>query len=348
MMDRAPCQCLLLFMVLLFVPNYLHARDEAKLKRMEEVSHEMAKERNKEIHFYGQAIDFDGGPVVDAKVNMRIRVFGARSPQKSFEEFNVSTDSAGRFSVVGFGELITLGDISKEGYVYDFKYNHERSQWASKIDPRNILGLEPDKPMVFRVRKKAQSAFVFSGGWTFALRDGGSELLDLYRRQWAVPDRLTTHKMTYPDWHADVRLSVEEDGEKFRLILETLDSDSGFVIDTPEFVEEMTEAPEQGYRSKLVIPIAKKSGGRLFAYVKSAGGLFYSKFFVSYSNSEGRDYVELRSGYWTNMVGGRGLELSDELYVQYRSDVREGRREEALRGQLLSGRTVAPILEASQ
>jgi hypothetical protein len=132
------------------------------------------------------------------------------------------------------------------------------------------------------------------------------------------------------------------------LILETLDPDSGFVIATPAFFEEMTEAPEQGYRPKLIIPVVKESGGHLFAYVKSAGGLFYSKLSVSYIHSRDKDHLGLRFGYRTNMEGGRGLGYDDRLYRQYLNDEMAGRREQALREQLSSGRTVAPMIQEEQ
>jgi hypothetical protein len=202
--------------------------------------------------------------------------------------------------------------------------------------------------MIFKMRKKAPPSFVLIGNWSFGLRDGKFKWLDLYRRQWTDPKWLGSRKMRYPDWHADIKVSVEEDGENFLLVLEALDEDSGFVVESPEFFEEMTEAPEQGYRPKLVIPVAKGSGGDLFAYVKSAGGLFYSKLSVGYSNSGGRDTVGLRFGYRTNVTGGRGLGYDDRLYRQYVIDEREGRREQALREQLSSGRTVAPMIQEEQ
>jgi len=315
---------------------------------MDEVSREMAKVRNQEIVFFGKVVDFEGAPVVDAKVKMRVRVFGARAPQKAFNELNAITDGDGLFSVTGFGEMITLDNISRDGYVYHYKYNRKRSRQSAQREQRKGPGFELDKPMVFKMRKKSPASFVISGGWGFGLRNGKLKWLDLYRRQWASPYRLSGTKLNYPDWHADVKASIEEDGEKFRLILETLDPDSGFVIATPEFIEEMTTAPEQGYRPKLTIPIAKKSGGHSFAYVKSAGGLFYSKLFVRYIHTDDRDHVSLNFSYWTNMEGGRGLETNDRLYSQYARDVRENRRREALREQLLKGETVAPAVEARQ
>jgi hypothetical protein len=315
---------------------------------MDEASREMAKVRNQEFVFFGKVVDFEGAPVVDAKLRMDVRIFGARPPQKPFKVYNAITDGAGLFSITGFGEMITLEYITGYGYKYHYKYNRERTRQLTQKEQSKGPGFKPDKPMVFRIRKKAPASFVFSSGWDFSLRDGKLKWLDLYRQQWTNPKWLGGTRLNYPDWHADVKVSVEEDGEKFRLILETLDPDSGFVIETPEFFEEMTEAPEQGYRSKLIIPIAKKSGGQLFAYVKSAGGLFFSKLSVSYSSPEGRDYVGLRFGYWTNVTGGRGLGSDDRLFRQYIIDEREGRRGQVLREQLLNGETVAPMIQEEQ
>ncbi len=117
------------------------------------------------------------------------------------------------------------------------------------------------------------------------------------------------------------------------------------LLHTSEYIEEMTEAPEQGYRPILVIPVEKNSGGSLFAYVKNDGGLFYSKIRVNYANRSNRDHVELRWGYYTNATGERGLEFSDNIYSQYLRDERAGLREPALRKQLLMGEVVAPMIE---
>lgn len=179
----------------------------------------------------------------------------------------------------------------------------------------------------------------------FLLRNGESKLLDLYLRNWVDPDQLSGHKMSCPEWHTDVSVRVEEDGDQFRLLLEALDPNSGFVIKKTEFIEEMTEAPEKGYQPKLVLSFKKKGGNRLFAYVKCSGGLFYSKLFVSFSHSTGKDYVEIRTGYYTNMEGGRGLEFNDDIYRQYSNNERAGLREPALRKQLLMGEVVAPMIE---
>ena len=126
--------------------------------------------------------------------------------------------------------------------------------------------------------------------------------------------------------------------------VEALDADSGFVVESPEFFEEMTEAPEQGYRPKLIIPITKNSVGSLYAYIKNAGGLFYSKIYIDYANRVDRDHVEMRCGYWTNVTGERGLEFLPELASQYRRDKKAQRRTRVKREQLTSGGVVVPIL----
>ncbi len=202
--------------------------------------------------------------------------------------------------------------------------------------------------MIFKMRKKAPPSFVLIGNWGFGLRAGDAKLLDLYRRDWASPDRLSGKKLNYPDWQADIKVSVEEDGKNFRLVVETLDADSGFVVESPDFFEEMTEAPEQGYRQKLVIPIARNSVGSLYAYIKNAGGLFYSKIYIDYANRVDRDHVEMRCGYWTNVTGGRGLEFLPELASQYRRDKKAQRRTRVKREQLTSGGVAVPVLGVGQ
>ncbi len=223
-----------------------------------------------------------------------------------------------------------------------------RSRLLTKKEQSKGPGFKPDNTMIFKMRKKAPPSFVLIGNWGFGLRAGDAKLLDLYRRDWASPDRLSGKKLNYPDWQADIKVSVEEDGKNFRLVVETLDADSGFVVESPDFFEEMTEAPEQGYRQKLVIPIARNSVGSLYAYIKNAGGLFYSKIYIDYANRVDRDHVEMRCGYWTNVTGGRGLEFLPELASQYRRDKKAQRRTRVKREQLTSGGVAVPVLGVGQ
>jgi hypothetical protein len=198
--------------------------------------------------------------------------------------------------------------------------------------------------MIFRILKKAHPSFVLVGNWNFGLRDEGVKLLDLFRRDWTSPDLLSGKKFNYHDWETDVKVRVEKNGDNFQVILEAVKDDSGFVVATPEFIEEMTEAPLQGYRPKITIPITKNSGGRFFAYVKNEGGLFYSKIYINYANRTDRDYVELDWGYFTNAEGERGLAFSPEIAQQYREDAKARRRPWLKREQLRAGKVAMPVL----
>lgn len=348
MVNRILSLLIVCLFVAIVLPGGLNAAASGKLQKMDEISREMAKVRNQEIVFFGKVVDLAGNPVNGAKVHMSVRVFGARLPQTPFHELYGTSDEEGLFNVSGCGDLISLENISREGYVYHFKYNRERSRGTSKAEQAKGLGFASDKPMVFRVHKKEPPSFVLTGSMDFALAPGKSKLLDLYRREWVSPRDERGHRMMRPDWKADMKVSVEEDPEGFRVTFEVLDPDSGFVVENREFFEEMREAPEHGYRPKIVLPLKRDSAGQLFAYVKNSGGLFYSKLSANYSNNHEWDFVGLRFGYITNMEGARDLEYEDEKYGQYLDDVRTGRRKDATRKQLLTGGVVAPFREESQ
>lgn len=184
MIIRGFCAILMVAIATVSLSDCVHADDYAKMKKMDEVSRQIAKERNQEILFYGKVIDFDGAPVVEANVKMHIRIFGARKPQNAFKDVNVTTDDNGVFSVVDFGELITVDDIIKEGYVYHYKYNRDRSRWSVKAQNRKSTGFERDTPMTFRILKNplqhlslsvtgtSVSVMVGRSGWTFIVETG--------------------------------------------------------------------------------------------------------------------------------------------------------------------------------
>jgi hypothetical protein len=315
-------------------------------KKFEEYYKKYAKEKNQEILFYGQVVDFSKKPIGDAKLSFSVRFYPSSPYAHDFRHEEVLTDETGNFVVESYGELLTLDGIKKGGYQYRYEYNSSRSFNFSRNLKRKGSGFELTKPKIFKIRKKSPPAFVLIGNWNFALHDEEAKLLDLYRRDWTSPDRLSGKKFNYHDWETDLKVSVEKKGENFQMIMEAVKDDSGFVVTTPEFIEEMTEAPEHGYRPKLMVPITKNSGGRLFAYVKNEGGLFYSKIYINYANRADRDHVELNWGYFTNVAGERGLEFVPELAQQYRNDARDGHRPRLKREQLRAGSVVTPVLGA--
>lgn len=303
---------------------------------------ELARELNNEIHYYGKVVDLDGMPVAGAVVKMTVRVAGAVPPAKEFNRFEMITDEKGEFAVETFGDVIGVDSIVREGYRYHYRYNPVRDLKSQKKEQQSGPGFEPDKPFSFRVRKLGPPAFVVIHNMTFGKKVGTPSMFDLIKRQW-VHREADIIAMQYSsvdrDWHTDVRLWVEGEPGRMRLVLETPDPDSGFVVERHEFGEVMIEAPAHGYRNRLEIPV-KSGESPLNAYVKCQGGLFYARLHVEF-HEQAPGGVWINATSFTNLAGGRGLEYTPSVESQYDDEVYgERTRKRVRRADLLSGQPV--------
>ncbi len=314
-----------------------------ELDRVEKIQGMRKADLDFSFEFFGKVVDFTGQPVPDAEVTMRVR-YVPLVPLlgKEVKIVNVVTDNAGRFSVREDGYILRIEKIEKDGYQFRQQYNKEQIFAFKKNQPKSELGQQKDKPIVFRVRKKAAPAFVLSRGLGFGLRTGKISMLDLIKMEW-VNDPAVLVAMQYSsidrDWHPDLHISVEGEAGNLRLIIETPDPDSGFVVERHEFLEEMTEAPEHGYRSRLEIP-AKSQESQVFLYMKAQGGLFYSKLKFGWREPQ-PGLLEIDAVYHTNLTGGRGLEYTPAIESQYDWETNiDHTRKEVRRADLLSGKPI--------
>ncbi len=153
---------------------------------------------------------------------------------------------------------------------------------------------------------------------TFSKKPGKASMLDLIKRNWVHKEEdilAMQYSSLDRDWHTDVKLSVEGEPGKLRLILETPDPDSGLVVAKHEFFEQMTEAPEHGYRQRLEIPV-KSGESPVDAYVKCQGGLFYAKIDIEFSEPK-PGVVAINATTFVNLARGRGLEYIPAIESQY-------------------------------
>jgi len=319
------------------------AGQSGQKERYLEAVADLAGELNNDIRFYGQVVDLAGAPVADAVVKMTVRVAGAIPPEPEFKRFQVMTDGQGRFVATAFGDVIGVDEIIREGYTYHYRYNRTRDFKSLKKEKLHGVGFEPDQPFVFRIRKLAPPAFVVLHNMTFGKKPGTPSMLDLIKRRW-VHNEADIVAMQYSsidrDWHTDVSLSVEGEPGKMRLVLEAPDPDSGFVVEKHEFFEEMTEAPEHGYKSSLEIPV-KSGESPVTAYVKCQGGLFYGKIDIEFSESK-PGIVAVNATHFVNLAGGRGLEYTPAIESQYDWERNiDHTRREIRRADLLSGQPIA-------
>lgn len=293
-----------------------------------------------ELHFHGRVVDFDDNPVAGARIEMDV-MFVPDSPfdLREFKQLSAVADADGRFSVREEGFVLSVSNIVKEGYAYNFKYSKGFSFAFKKGMEKEGRGEHKDKPFTFRIRKLGPPAFVVIHNMTFGKKVGTPSMFDLIKRQW-VHREVDIVAMQYSsvdrDWHTDINLWVEGDPGKMRLILETPDPESGFVVEKHEFAEVMIQAPEQGYRQRLEIPVESGSSP-LDAYVKCHGGLFYARLHVEF-NEQIPGGVWINATSFTNLAGGRGLEYIPAVESQYDREVfRDHVRQEVRRADLLSG-----------
>ena len=87
------------------------------------------------------------------------------------------------------------------------------------------------------------------------------------------------------------------------------------MVEKHEFFEQMTAAPEHGYRQRVEIPV-KPDGSTVDAYVKAQGGLFYAKIDIEFSESS-PGVVAVNATHFVNLAGGRGLEYTPAIESQY-------------------------------
>jgi hypothetical protein len=309
----------------------------------EKVHRDRKKSLGGELEFHGKVVDFDGNPVAGAKVNLDV-MFVPSTPldQQEFRQVESVTDAEGCFLLKEEGFSLSVKNILKDGYTYRFNYSKDFSFSFKKGKEREGRGEHKDQPFTFRIRKLAPPAFVVLHNMTFGLKPGKPAMFDMIKRQW-VRDEATIMAMQYSsvdrDWHTDIRLSVDGEPEKLHLVIEAPDADSGFVVEKHEFFEQMTEAPEHGYRQRLEIPV-KSEWSPIMLYVKCQAGLFYGKVYMEFSESKS-GVVAVNATSFTNLSKERDLEYIPAIESQYDEEVYgKHSRKSVRRADLLSGQPI--------
>jgi len=149
--------------------NENRATNQEERDRVERIQGMRKADLDFSFEFFGEVVDFAGKPVPGAEVTMRVRyvplvpILG-----KEVKMVKVVTDNSGRFSVSEDGYILRLEKIEKDGYQFRQQYNKEQIFSFKKNQPKAELGQQMEKPIVFRVRKKAPPAFVLSRAWGLA------------------------------------------------------------------------------------------------------------------------------------------------------------------------------------
>ncbi len=322
-------------------PAYEIPPDQMKI--IEKRHQEWRDEKNTAMLLWGKVVDFDGNPVPDAEVTMRRSVVPATVFGDDQINVTTTTDADGRFSFEHTGFLYYLVDIKREGYQFRMEYIKDKSLEFRKRVKHAGKGYEKDKPMTFRIRKLASSAYLTSRNWEFGLKDGMEQFLDLYEHIWTEPDDHFTMRMSRPYWHPDVRFRLEKRGDHFVLHIEALDEGAGFLqVEDVEFFEELTEAPNEGYMPSLEVKIREGKGKRHALYIKSEDGLFYSRMWITFRSHKDYDGVIVNVSEATNPTGETILENDHERYRQRSRDSDAGKYWKLSRELLRKGELYIP------
>jgi len=268
------------------------------------------------IVFYGKVVDLENQPVKDVDILLSVRtMFGDKAIQ-------CKTDENGLFTVNSRGEMLSVGNISKDIYEYTIKRNPERSFEYSTIGGVYHVP-DPAKPVVFYLRKRNHPNYMKGSNIKFEI-DGYST----YERQehlifqgyytpegkeGILPDGETTNSFDSEDYQIQGQLS--EDGKNYIITINTLRGNSGCIAGD----QLLYEAPAEGYRPSVSFPVDISETDDQYKYVcmKTNDGQFYSilsfKFVCRNFNLPDERYMYVYVNANTNVEGTRGLE-HDDLY----------------------------------
>ena len=126
---------------------------------------------DEKIVFRGKIVDFDGNPVNDAAIVLSVRSSDITGEFfMSSEEHKLKTSSDGLFIFKGKGSSLSIRDIIKDGYEYQYEYLEDSHfDYTHKTISRNgqNIPFDPDHnaPFIFKIRKRGIVEYL----WTNSL-----------------------------------------------------------------------------------------------------------------------------------------------------------------------------------
>jgi hypothetical protein len=275
------------------------------------------KSRHKQIEFFGKVVDQFGRPVLDANVTIGVTTMYVEGGVKTVK---CLTDTNGIFILNDVGVDIDIWGIQKEGYEFILANNLIRYfNYDPSSGPCHILNF--DKPVVFYMRKKGEIAFLIDQYYTLNANTEKSKYYQIKKYN-LLGDQLNGWIDGNSIWHDfdqhyDIQVEVElfKDPNSYRITLNELDPNSGFVVSD----KLLYEAPLEGYASEVVfeanIPKGAYEDIDKYIYIKARGGKFYSKTKagISIQHTENPIRVYFVGTFMTNPDGTTTLE-EDVLY----------------------------------
>ncbi len=276
---------------------------------------EMLKSRDVPIQFYGQVIDQNKQPVVNADVFINVEYSGG------IKELTVKTNSQGLFELKNeTGNFLFVDKIIKKGYEFSYKNNTSGFRyWAHFEKDRH----KPNKnrPVIFTMRKKEPPTLVVPGNFSRGLDPKGTEYeLDLLERVIIEAGKLGKYSKKE---HADLRIkaTLSKDGSSYAVTFTTPDKKSGILVrDDLLYV-----APAEGYAPRQTITVSIPEKVEKHLYIKGRQGGLYSRLDMTISASEEKKIgINIKS--WSNPTGSRNVDFDENLYGQELDRVMEERK----------------------
>ena len=151
--------------------------DVEKVQRIKED----LRKSDKACVFYGRVLDQSGNAIIGAQVEAHVTCFSLTS--KFFtdvKDIHTETDAAGNFQITVRGRSIYVVKISKNGYEYLFSQNPTCSYEYGVEEGENPFVPNPQKPVIFRLRKRGAETFLITGEYYVRCKtDGNAELLEI-------------------------------------------------------------------------------------------------------------------------------------------------------------------------
>ncbi len=261
--------------------------------------------------FYGVVLDQYDDPVSDANVEAQVSYKGSLG-KKQYRYLHSITDSEGKFTFKSVGSVLFILDIVKKGYEFRFEKNPRQSFYFRGIYEKAIHDPEPNRPVIFKVKKKNEPAYLIhrpSLERNFYPNDTRSFALSLLTT-WI--DEYGNLKQPEQRGYSDLRIYCETDydDKTYSLRFVEMDTNSGLVLKE----QKLNEAPEFGYKDEIIIktPITKNPETiNKYLYVKGRGGNIYSRLDVELIPRLSGLHVKI--DLWTNPEGSRNLRYNEKF-----------------------------------
>jgi len=297
---------------------------------------EAVKASSKDVTFKGKVVDLKGKPIDDAVVVVSVRSFDPDSEYFfSSTKHEISTDKNGGFVLSENSMSLSVRDIIKKGYEFNFEYvdyyhfefsNRLKSGHAvqnSQFDPNS------NESVVFRVRKRGTVDFLVKRSFSWPFRMSKNEpFKPLLLGEWEDPYGKEMNLFAYrSEKNKPLELSCEfnEDYSKFKLLFRGVIKDSGvYLSDTLLY-----KAPLDGYQESVIyqddmlgdIENGKKRriyNRSLFLYVKGPGDSYYSRIDLTICTDPFSEFcndgsVRITGSVYTNPEGRRYLEYDKKF-----------------------------------